>query len=166
MNRTLSRILTFVVLALVQVFILNKIHLFGYATPLLYLYFILTLGQDVSRNKLMLSAFALGLVIDVFSNTFGIHAAASTLTAFLRPALIRLFFLRGGDGEPFTPGIHAMGVGAFVRYALLATLLHHTLVFCLEYFSFAYLLPLAISIGGSTLLTLMLVMAIEHVKGK
>lgn len=165
MNRTLSRILAFIVLALVQVFILNKIHLFGYATPLLYLYFILTLGQGVTRNQLMLLAFVLGLVIDVFSNTFGIHAAASTLVAFLRPALIRLFFLRD-EGEPFTPGIRAMGGGAFARYALLATLIHHTVVFCLEYFSFAYLLPLAISIGGSTLLTMILVMAIEHVKGK
>jgi len=165
MNRTLSRIISFLVLALVQVFILNKIHLFGYATPLLYIYFVLTLGQDVTRNKLMLWAFVLGLVIDVFSNTFGIHAAASTLLAFLRPVLIRLFFIRD-EGEPFVPGIRAMGGGAFARYALLGTLVHHTVVFCLEYFSFAYLLPLAISIGSSTLLTMLFVMAIEHIKGK
>lgn len=161
MNSILRSILTFILLALVQVFILNRIHLFGYATPMLYIYFILTLSQDVPHNRMMLWAFLLGLIIDAFSNTLGIHAAASTLTAFLRPALIRLFFIRD-EGEPFTPGLHTMG-SAFRRYALLAVFIHHTLVVILQYFSFAYPIQMGITIASSTLLTMLLVMALQRI---
>ena len=162
MNRFLSRLLHFVILVLVQVFILNKIQLFGYATPMLYVWFILTLEEGTGRNKVMLWAFFLGLVIDIFSNTFGIHAAAATLLAFVRPPLIRLFFIRN-DGEPFSPGIRSMGTGAFRGYALIGIALHHCIVFVLEYFSFAHLLQLGISIGASTVLTLLFVMAVERI---
>ena len=71
MHTFFSRLLNFVILILVQVFILNKIHLFGYATPMLYVWFILTLEAGTGRNKAMLWAFVMGLVIDIFSNTFG-----------------------------------------------------------------------------------------------
>lgn len=161
MNNLLRRILSFILLALVQVFILNRIYLFGYATPMLYIYFILTMSQDVPHNRMMLWAFLLGLVIDAFSNTLGIHAAACTLTAFLRPALVRLFFIRD-EGEPFTPGLHTMG-SAFRRYALLAIFVHHTVVIVLQYFSFDYPLQMGISIASSTLLTMLLVMAIQSI---
>jgi len=164
MNKIFSRILLFALLTLVQVFILNKIHLFGYATPFLYLYFILTLKQDLSRNKLMLWSFAIGLVVDIFSNTFGIHAAACTLIAFLRPPLLRLLAMRE-ESDPDTPGIRSMGAGAFRRYAFITILIHHAVVFMLEYFSFAYPLPLAISILSSTIFTLLMVMSIEHIIG-
>ena len=39
----LKRLLWFTVLIVVQVFVLNHIHLFAVATPLLYIYFILQL---------------------------------------------------------------------------------------------------------------------------
>ena len=162
MHNFFSRLLNFVILILVQVFILNKIHLFGYATPMLYVWFILTLEAGAGRNKVMLWAFVMGLVIDIFSNTFGIHAAAATLLAFVRPSLIRLFFIRN-DGEPFIPGIRTMGTGAFRGYALIGIALHHCVVFGLEYFSFAHLLQLGISIAASTVLTLLFVMAVERI---
>lgn len=160
----LRRLVTFITLILVQVFILDKIHLFGYATPMLYVWFILTLGTDEGRNKTMLWAFAMGLAIDFFGNTFGIHAASATLLAFVRPALIRLFFIRN-DGETFVPSIQSMGAGAFRGYALLGILLHHIEVFVLEYFSFDYLVPMAISLGSSVVLTMLFVMAVERIFG-
>ena len=162
MSRTVSRILEFLILVLVQTLILSRIALFGYATPMLYILFVLTLGQDLSKNKLMLCGFAIGIVIDVFSNTFGIHAAATTLVAFLRPMLIRLFFLRD-ESNLFIPGIKTMGSGSFRRYALLAILIHHTVVYMLEYFSFAHPLQLVLHIVCSTLLTLLFVMAVERI---
>lgn len=60
------RILWFVGLVLLQVLILNNIHLAGYATPFLYTYFILKFPSSVSRNELLLWAFFLGLIIDIF----------------------------------------------------------------------------------------------------
>lgn len=84
----LQRIKWFVILLLVQVLVLNHVHIYQYATPLLYIYFILKLNSQVNRKVLMGWAFALGLSIDIFSNTPGLNAAAATFLAFVRPPLL------------------------------------------------------------------------------
>lgn len=61
----LQRIKWFVILLLVQVLVLNHVHIYQYATPLLYIYFILKLNSQVNRKVLMGWAFALGLSIDI-----------------------------------------------------------------------------------------------------
>ena len=90
----LHKIGWFIGLVLLQVLILNNVHIAGYATPFLYIYLILKFESDVSRNTLMLWAFFLGLTVDVFSDTPGMNAAATVLLAFLRPTFLRLFVPR------------------------------------------------------------------------
>ena len=63
----IHRIGWFVGLVLLQVLILNNVHIAGYATPFLYIYFILKFASGTSRNELMLWAFFFGLTIDIFS---------------------------------------------------------------------------------------------------
>ena len=87
----IHRIGWFIGLVLLQVLILNSVHIAGYATPFLYIYFILKFSSGTSRNELMLWAFFFGLTIDIFSDTPGMNAAATVLLAFLRPSLLRLF---------------------------------------------------------------------------
>ena len=90
----LHKIGWFIGLVLLQVLILNNVHIAGYATPFLYIYLILKFESDVPRNALMLWAFFLGLAVDVFSDTPGMNAAATVLLAFLRPTFLRLFVPR------------------------------------------------------------------------
>lgn len=78
----LHKIGWFIGLVLLQVLILNNVHIAGYATPFLYIYLILKFESDVPRNALMLWAFFLGLAVDVFSDTPGMNAAATVLLAF------------------------------------------------------------------------------------
>ena len=63
----IKRFAWFIGLVLLQVLVLNYIHIAGYATPFLYIYFILKLDTGVSRNELMLWGFFLGLCVDIFS---------------------------------------------------------------------------------------------------
>ncbi len=165
MERLLNRIAWFVGLVLVQVLILNNICLFGLATPFVYVYLLLTLDRDIDRNALMALAFLLGLAVDIFSNTPGVNAGASVLVAFMRPGLLRLFSPRD-EYENFEPGIYTLGIWGFVRYAVATTLLHHTALYALEAFSFANMGYLSLRILCSTLLTVLLVMAIEFVRHK
>ena len=165
MERMLNRIAWFIGLALVQVLFFNNICLFGLSTPFVYISFILTLDKDVDRNALMIMAFFLGLTIDIFSNTPGVNAGASVLVAFMRPRLVELFSPRG-EYENFEPGIYTLGIGAFMRYAVVMILIHHTALFLLEAFSFANIEYLSLRILCSALLTTMLVMAIEFVRHK
>lgn len=165
MERILTRIAWFVALALVQALLLNNISLFGLATPFIYVYFLLTLDKDTDHIALMVMAFALGLVIDIFSNTPGVNAGASVFVAFLRPSLLRLFSPRD-EYDNFEPGIYTLAVGPFIRYAFVMVLLHHTALFFLEAFSLAHIEFLLLRIFCSTLLTIVLIMAIEFVRHK
>uniref|UniRef100_UPI003FED4358 rod shape-determining protein MreD n=1 Tax=Phocaeicola sp. TaxID=2773926 RepID=UPI003FED4358 len=85
---SIKQTLWFLALVLVQVLVFNHIHVAGYATPFIYIYFLLMLNLDTKRNTLLLAGFLLGLVIDMFANTPGMNAAATTLLEFLRPWLI------------------------------------------------------------------------------
>ena len=71
----LHKIGWFIGLVLLQVLILNNVHIAGYATPFLYIYLILKFESETPRNALMLWAFFLGLTVDIFSDTPGMNAA-------------------------------------------------------------------------------------------
>ena len=81
----LHKIGWFIGLVLLQVLILNNVHIAGYATPFLYIYLILKFESETPRNALMLWAFFLGLTVDIFSDTPGMNAAATVALAFFTP---------------------------------------------------------------------------------
>ena len=163
MERILTRTAWCIGLVLVQVLLLNKISLFGLATPFLYIYIVLVADRNTDHNLLMLIAFAAGLVVDIFSNTPGVNAAASVLLAFLRPGLLRLFSPRE-EFENFEPGIHTLGFWPFMRFVTVSLLVHHAAVFFIEAFSFAHLGYLLLRTLCSTLLTIMLVISIDSIR--
>ena len=119
MTKVTHQIGWFLGLAMLQVLVLNQMHIGGYATPFLYIYFILKFNTRIGRNALMLWAFALGLLIDMFSNTPGMNAASATLLAFSRTSILRLVTLRDMD-EGFRPSLRSMGVSSFLRYIFLS----------------------------------------------
>ncbi len=163
MEKVLTRVAWFVGLILIQVLLLNHVYWMGVATPFVYVYFLLVLDRNTDVNVVMLIAFALGLCVDVFSNTPGVNAAASVLLAFVRPGLLRLFSPRD-EFDNFEPGIRVLGVWPFLRYALCGVLLHHTLLFFLESFALPHVGYVLMRIVCSALFTLSLVMAIEFVR--
>lgn len=67
----LKRLLLFFTM-LLQALVLNHVHLFGVATPLLYVYFAISFRRKTSKWSMLIWCFLLGLGIDVFSNTPGL----------------------------------------------------------------------------------------------
>jgi len=159
----LKRIEWFVILVLLQVLILNNIHLAGYATPFLYVYFILKFKTDTSRNELMLWAFFMGLTIDIFSNTPGLNAAALVLLAFFRPLALNLFMSREAQ-DNIEPSFTSMGISPFVKYIITCVVLHHTALFAIESFSFFDLGSLLLKFVSSSVLTILCIMAIDGIR--
>ena len=113
----------------------------------------------------MLWAFFLGLVIDVFSDTPGMNAAATVLLAFLRPLLLRLFVPRE-TLDDLVPSIQTMGLTPFLKYVSLAVLLHHTMLLTLEFFSLAHYGILLLRILASSLLTVACIMTLDGIYRK
>ena len=96
MIRQLSKyVLHFIVLVFVQVFILNRIELGGYINPYLYILFVMLMPFQTPKWLLLLLGFFLGLTIDLFAHTPGMHSSATVLIAFLRPYVLELIAPRG-----------------------------------------------------------------------
>lgn len=145
-----------------QVLIIDHINLGGYINPSLYLLFILLLPFQTSGWFLLISSFLLGLSIDTFSNSTGLHAAASVFVAFMRPIVIR------GVGAPadyegnLDPGIPDMGTRWFIAYAAVMILIHQFAISILEsfYFSEAGLILLRMILSSAV--TLLLIVLVEY----
>lgn len=90
MNKSVQQIIRFVVLVLFQVLVVNHIRLGGYVHPYIYLIFVMLLPFNTPKWQILVLGFTLGLTIDLFTGTPGLHAGATTLMAFCRPSIIRL----------------------------------------------------------------------------
>lgn len=159
----IHRIGWFVGLVLLQVLILNNVHIAGYATPFLYVYFILKFGSGTSRNELMLWAFFLGLTIDVFADTPGMNAAAAVLLAFVRPSLLRLFTPRD-TLDSIIPSFKTMGIASFLKYTVASAFIHNLALLTIEFFSFSSVLLLLLRVVSCTLLTVTCIVAVEGIR--
>lgn len=127
----------FLLLCLLQVLIFNNLNLGGYVNPYVYVYLIIILPISMGRIQLLLVGFLLGLTVDVFSNTGGMHAAATTLIAFYRPLYLKAQSPREGYELAAVPHIKQFGLTWFIPYAFLLVIIHHTALFYLEAFRFA-----------------------------
>ena len=125
----------FITLVLVQVLIFNQVQFSGFFNPYVYVLFIILLPLSTPRYAVLILAFLLGLTIDIFSNSLGIHSAATVFVAYVRPLIIRIISNREDDKSDF-PGLNQNKLSWFISYVLLMVLLHHTVLFYLEVYTF------------------------------
>ena len=157
----LSRLIAFVILALVQSLVLNHVHLFDVATPMVYVFFVLTFRRNSFRTGMLIWSFLLGLVVDIFSNTAGVGAASMTLMAFIQPYLLFLITPRD-SAEDMEVSMKTLGVARFIYLTLIVTFLFCLMFFTLEVFSFNHWLYWLECVGSSWVLTFVLILVIER----
>ncbi|MGV8963019.1 MAG: rod shape-determining protein MreD [Candidatus Saccharimonadaceae bacterium] len=155
----LYEVLLFALLILLQVLVLNQISVFGFATPFLYIYFLLKLPMGRNVFYVIIMGFLMGFIIDIFLDTPGINAAATTLIAAFRRPLLRLFFSKE-EFENMVPGIYT-AMAPFVRFAVLSVVMHQTALFSLEAFSLFNFNILFLRWLCSITLTLIIIFALD-----
>jgi len=154
----LLSLLRFIVLVFVQVFLLKNITLYNISTPYPYILFVLLLPFETPNLLLFPLAFALGLTIDAFYDTPGLHAAACVLLALVRVMFISITVQKEGfDNEP-EPTLSIMGFRWFFTYAVILTLIHHTFLFLLEAFSFSEFIFILQRVITSSIFTVFLML--------
>lgn len=161
-NDIFRRLLLVVVLCLLQVFVFNRIHLFECATPLLYVILPLQFSTAQPRWSALLWCFVMGLVVDVFSNTPGLAAASLTLIGMLQPYLLPAFISREEE-TAFEPSLKSLGWLKFTAYASIIVFIYCLVFFTIETFSFSDFLLWIENVGGSTAITLILIVALEKI---
>lgn len=152
-----------IILVLSQALVFSRIHVFGVATPFVYVYYALFFQRNASRWMQLLSCFLVGLIVDVFCNTPGLSAASLTFVGFVQPYLLEAF-LSQEDSANYSPCIKQMGFVRYFFYALILTLLFCIALFSLEAFSFGHWLEWLACVGSSVVLTLVLVLIIDAIR--
>jgi len=156
-NRLPGYILSFFVLVLLQVLVFNNIQFSGYVNPYVYILFIFMLPFETPGYLLLILAFVLGLTIDLFSNTPGMHSFATVFMAFVRPSLLRAIAPRDDYQPGTTPSLHDYGFGWYFKYTATLTLVHHTVLFFIEVYDLSYFFSTLWRIILSSIFTLIIV---------
>ena len=155
--------LRFVGIVLLQVLILNNIGFLGFINPYLYVYFLLILPSSVGKDATLLIGFLLGITVDIFCGTLGCHAFASTVVAYLKPYLQKLFGPRE-DYEAIIPSIRTFGMTPFMQYAFFLVIVHHFVFFLLEAFTFVTFFKTLLNVVCCSSFTILLIYIIERLK--
>lgn len=165
MRDLLRNIIRLAVFIGIQVYILNKIpHLHRFITPSIYFLYILWLPFSISRIGLLAAGFLTGLVLDYFTQTPGLHAAACLLIAYVRPYLIGILTPRESSEFNYRePSPAAMQWTPYALYVFMLTLLHHGYLVFLEWLSVGRFLDFLIQVVASTGVSLLLIFAVELV---
>ncbi len=151
-------IVILLVLIPLQVFLLEHINIGGSVNPYIYVLFILLLPFETPGWLLLLLAFFLGIIIDLFCGTIGMHAAATVLLAFLRPFVIRIISTHKEFESGMQITIFETGFRWFFLYTIILILVHHIALFYIEAFRFSgFFRTLTMAIYSALFTTLLII---------
>jgi len=153
-NETLINIARFVSLVLVQVLLLNHINFLGFINPYLYPLFILVYPLTGNKTTLIFLSFLLGLTLDIFGDSGGIHAAACVFIAWIRPVILKYSF--GVSYQLNTLKISTAPLSKQIVYIITMVLFHHLVLFSMEIFNVSHILLILKSTLFSGIFTVVL----------
>ena len=159
-STVIINIARFLILLALQVVVFNRIDLFGLADPYPYILFIILYPVNSNRALLLLSSFLLGLFVDMFTNSGGVHATACVVLAYMRPSIFRFAF--GVSYEYQNIKINERLSPERFSFILISVVLHHLILYLLEIFRLSFLLDNLLRIFVSTLFTLILCITIIY----
>lgn len=148
----LMNIARFILLLLAQVLIFNRMDLFGFVNPFPYILFIILYPVNGNKTGLLVSSFFLGLIMDMFWNSGGVHAAACLVLAYFRPSIFKFSF--GLSYEYQTVKLNDSLTPERFSFILIAVIIHHFTLFILEIFKLSSILDILVRTVLSTLFTI------------
>ena len=113
----LSRFGWFISLLLLQVLVFNHIHIFGFATPMPYIYFLLILPGETARWLYVVLGFVMGMLVDLFATTPGVAASSMAAMGLIVPLLLRLFRPTDRDDQHYASEFLHANVACFPNVA-------------------------------------------------
>lgn len=146
--------------AALQVMVCNRISLFGYATPFIYVWMILRFDSFMSKGSVLLWSFLLGLSVDIFTATPGLNAAAATLAGMLQPSFLEIS-VRIDKHDVVRPSCASMGNSHFALYAFLLLFIHSLALFILKDIPIDNWGTVILSAVGSSLLSFAIIFCLD-----
>ena len=157
----LANIARFILLLAAQVLIFNRIDLFGFINPFPYVLFIILYPVNGNKSGLLLASFFLGILIDMFCNSGGVHATACLVLAYCRPAIFKFSF--GLSYEYQTVKLNDDLTPERFSFILIAVVIHHSILFILEVFKINFIVDILLRTFLSTLFTIVMCIIIIYI---
>lgn len=152
MNSTLLvNISRFILLLAVQIIFFNNMGFLGFIMPLPYILFIILYPVNGNKSGLLIASFLLGLMMDIFSNSGGIHTTACLVLAFVRPSIFKFSF--GVSYEYQTIKLNDVLTPERFSFILISVVIHHFTLFILEAFQISFFLDILLRAFLSTIFT-------------
>lgn len=156
-NTFIINLVRFILLVLVQVLVFNRLNFFGFINPMVYVLFLYWYPIKRDRTTFILVCFFLGILIDIFSDSLAINAAATLTIAYLRPSIMRFVFGVNYEFQSFK--LNSSTKAQQFTFLALLIIIHHVVYFTLEIFSFANVLLIlkkSITIGAASIILCLL----------
>ena len=154
--------LIFISLIISQVIVFNNIQFSSYINPAFYILFIFLLPLNTPAWLRLISAFILGFIIDMFSQSPGLHTSATVLIAFLQPGIISFFKATDIDIDK-SNSLSRLGFQWFSSSLIVMVLIHQLSYFILEIFSFNHFLDTFYRVIFSTFATFIAILLAQLV---
>ncbi len=142
-NIWFNHIIRFILYIIIQVLVLKEINLVGsnqnYIFIIIYPVAILTLPMKIPQFFIILIAFTIGFIVDLFYVSPGVHAGACLWMAVFRPLVLRIFEPKNGYQTDISPSISNLGVVWFAKYASVLLFIFFLSYFILQIFTFVYI---------------------------
>ncbi|MEE9362686.1 MAG: rod shape-determining protein MreD [Cellulophaga sp.] len=166
-NRSFLIIARFILLALTQVLVFNRLNFFGFINPMVYILFLYWYPIKQNRTIFIAISFLFGLTLDLFSDTLAIHTAATITIAYLRPTIMRFCFGVNYEFQSFK--LSSATKAQQITFLTLLIVVHHIIFFSLEVFNFSSILLVLkkiLSTGATTFVICMLFSSLFSVNKK
>jgi len=159
-SAVLVNIARFILLLAAQVLIFNNVNFLGYINPYPYMLFIILYPVNGNKYGLLAASFFLGIIMDMFCNSGGVHAAACIVLAFYRPYIFKFSF--GLSYEYQTVRLNDVLTPERFSFILIAVVIHHFVLFLLEIFKLSFILEILLKTLLSTIFTIILCITIIY----
>lgn len=160
-RETINHIILFFVALLAQVLIFNNVVLFSVAIPFVFIYFIIRMPLDTNDSLLLTLAFVMGLTVDLFSDSLGVNALSASCLAMLKKPIFFAYVHHDDHIEDAVPSIPTMGLLDYMKYLLSLVVIYCTIVFTIEYLSFARIGEIILAVVASSILSFLILLATD-----
>lgn len=157
----LSNSARFILLLATQITIFNNIDFLGYINPFPYILFIILFPVNGNKSILVLSSFFIGIIIDLFCNSGGVHAASCLLLAYVRPIIFKFSF--GLSYEYQTVRLNDVLTTERFSFILISVIIHHFSLFLLEVFQLNFLWDILLRTLLSTIFTTIICIVLIYI---
>lgn len=136
MGRWLNYSILFVLMVGLQVLVFSHIQFRGMANAFPYVFFIIALPFGMSGRTVLILSALLGFSVDFLSGTLGVHMAAAVFAGYVRMMLLPVLAPQGDYEVGTSPSVGVNGWEWFLKFSVVMVLVHHTILFFVESFTF------------------------------